>query len=74
MTDILTGITADELPLFWRGRGQALRLLDKEFPDRGTRARAEVYEECANELRAALNQEDGNAAEGPPSAEGGQWG
>lgn len=47
-------VALDDLPLFWRARAQAFDLLDKEFPDKGTRARAEAYKECADDLKAAL--------------------
>lgn len=46
-----------DLELLWRGRTDALRLLDKarEMPgDRETLAEANTYENCANELKAAL--------------------
>jgi hypothetical protein len=49
-------ITVDEWPLFWRGRAQALRLLNDKakVPNEATLARAEAYETCADELSAAL--------------------
>lgn len=46
-----------DLPLFWRGRAQALRILDKArtVSDEATLTSADAYAECAAELTAALS-------------------
>lgn len=46
----------EDLPMFWQGRANALRILDRHQTksDAVTVETARVYEECATELRAAL--------------------
>ena len=53
---MLVDIPVPDLALFWKGRAQALRLLDKAARDGNeyARAAAEAYDECAKELEAAL--------------------
>lgn len=45
-----------DLPMFWTGRAKALRLLhaEQKHPVDATLRAAETYENCADELRAAL--------------------
>lgn len=45
-----------DLSLFWRGRAQALRLMNaqRSEPDAVTAAIVATFEECASELRDAL--------------------
>lgn len=46
----------EDLPLFWQGRANALRILDshRTNSDIATLEAARVYEECAKELRASM--------------------
>lgn len=46
----------EDLPLFWQGRANALRLVDghRSKSDVATLEAARIYEECATELRAAM--------------------
>jgi hypothetical protein len=55
--DIAVREALDLLQLQQRGRAQALRLLDqkRQKSDPATLAQADAYEECGNELRAALS-------------------
>jgi hypothetical protein len=52
----MTLIPLKDLPLFWQGRTNALRIVDSHNAksDVTTLEIARVYEECATELRAAL--------------------
>jgi hypothetical protein len=45
-----------DLPMFWQGRANALRILDSKRgqSDHATLETAWTYEECAKELAAAL--------------------
>ena len=49
-------ITLQDLPLFWQGRANALRILNKKrkHSDIVTLETARIYEECATEIRASL--------------------
>lgn len=55
---MLTDIDTEDLALFWRGRARALRALYEAASPAArqdaTLRSAETYEECANELQAAL--------------------
>lgn len=51
---MLDDVPVKDLPLFWRGRAQALRLLDKRSSNEPARIEADTYEECAKELSEAL--------------------
>jgi len=49
----------EDLPMFWQGRANALRILVSEserapLASDATLRQAETYEECAKELRAAM--------------------
>ena len=46
-----------DLPLFWQCRAKALSILNEVNPDQHTTGVIETYEECVEELRAALDKE-----------------
>lgn len=50
-----------DLPLFWQGRANALRILDGQRTESNaaTLEAARVYEECATELRASMAKRRG---------------
>jgi hypothetical protein len=52
----MSNIDLSDLPLFWRGRAKALRLLDSHRKEScgETLEAARIYEECADEFCAAL--------------------
>lgn len=54
-------IPLNDLPMFWQGRANALRILDesRDQSDPATLLEAWAYEICANELRAALRTPPG---------------
>lgn len=49
-------IPLNDLPLYWQGRANAFRIIDaaRTQSDAATLEAANAYEECANELGAAL--------------------
>lgn len=56
----MTVFPLEDLPMFWQARANALRFLDKHRSksDAITLETARVYEECANELRAAMSADN----------------
>lgn len=52
----MNDIDMSDLPLFWRGRAKALRILDSHRKESWgeTLEAARIYEECADEFCAAL--------------------
>lgn len=53
-----SSISLKDLPLFWQGRANALRIIDshRAQSDATTLEVARIYEECAAELRAAISR------------------
>jgi hypothetical protein len=51
-------IALQDLTMFWMGRAKALRILDgaRDKSDLWTLEAARIYEECAEELRKALEK------------------
>lgn len=58
-------IALADLPLFWRGRAKAFRLLDaaRNVSIDATLRQAETYDECADELAAALQSQGESSTE-----------
>jgi hypothetical protein len=56
-TDRESAAKLADLPMFWQGRANALRILDskRDKSDDGTLRTAEAYKECARELHAVLS-------------------